>query len=161
MSLIVSTFSQGTLGLQPRSVIVKARNVETATTIVTGDLVRFDLTQPSSFPGNGSALPTAASNSKFANVKVGPFTGTDAGGIYGVAQEDIRAGQIGYIMVVGVTNVKCSSLTYVAGEIVGTSSDAATVTNSNPVAKVGTVLSSSGSAVTSIQIMLDGSLTLA
>jgi len=161
MSMIVSTFSQGTLGLQPRSVIVKARNAETSTTIATGDLVRFDLTQPSSSPGNGSALPTAASNSKFANVKVGPFIGTDSGGIYGVAQEAILAGQIGYIMVVGITNVKCASLTYVAGEIVGTSSSAATVTNSAPVINVGTVATSSDGAVTSVQIILDGSLSLA
>jgi hypothetical protein len=64
-------------------------------------------------------------------------------------------------MVVGVTNVKCASLTYVAGQIVGTSSSAATVTNSAPVINVGTVATSSGGAVTSVQIILDGSLSLA
>jgi hypothetical protein len=57
--------------------------------------------------------------------------------------------------------VKCASATYTAGQSVGPSGTAATATNSSPAAKVGVVLTSSGGAVTSVQILLDGSLALA
>jgi hypothetical protein len=158
MSVLLSALSQGTIGIQPRPVIVKARCVSS---VSVGDLVRFDLSQASSIPGQGDAAFNATTNSKFANVAIGPFTGDSAGGIYGVAQTAAAAGQQADIMVCGVTNVKCASATYTAGQAVGPSGTAATATNSSPAAKIGVVLTSSGGAVTSVQILLDGSLALA
>jgi hypothetical protein len=160
MSYIVSASNQGTLGVQPATVDVPVRNAGAVDTIEIGDLVRFDMTQASSIPGQGSAANASASNSKFANVlRDAAATIATAFGIYGVAIERISAGKIGKVRVVGIATVKCASNTYTAGETIGISSSpvSATVTNSNVQIGLGTVLTTAAGA-TSVEVIFDGSM---
>lgn len=163
MSYIVSASNQGTLGVQPATVDVPVRNAGTVDAIEIGDLVRFDMTQASSIPGQGSAANGSASNSKFANVvRDAAASISSAFGIYGVAIDRISVGKTGKVRVVGIATVKCASNNYTAGETIGISSSpvTATVTNSNVQIGLGTVLTSATGA-TSVEVMFDGSFGMA
>lgn len=162
MSTILNASNQGTLGIHPRPVIVRCRNAEASTAIAKYDLVRLDFSQSSTEPGQGDAAVTAASNSKFANVVLGP-TGRSATttGIYGVAQEAIAAGAAGNIMLAGVTPVTCASATYAANQIVGIPASGLTagrVTNASVTQNVATVLVG-GTTVTQITVLLEGGIS--
>jgi hypothetical protein len=159
MSYIVSASNQGTLGVQPATVDVPVRNAGAVDAIEIGDLVRFDMTQASSIPGQGSAANGSASNSKFANVvREAAASIATAFGIYGVALDRISVGKIGKVRVVGIATVKCAQSTYTAGETVGIPAVpiAATVANSGVQIGLGTVLTS-GSNLTSVEVIFDGS----
>lgn len=163
MSHIVSASNQGTLGIQPTTVDVPARNAGTVDAIEVGDLVRFDTAQASVIPGQGTAANGSPSNSKFANVtRDAAASITTAYGIYGVAQERILPGATGKVRLVGVTRVNCQTQSYNAGETIGVASVPVTaqVTKSAVKIGLGTVLTP-GINVSSVEVMFDGSLGIA
>lgn len=162
MSVILNSSNNGTLGAQPRSVILRCRNSEASSAIAKYDLVRLDFSQSSIEPGQGDAALTAGSNSKFANVVLGPTGRSNTTtGIYGVAQEAIAAGASGNIMFAGVTPVTCASATYAANQIVGIPASglaAGRVTNASVTQNVATVLVG-GTTVTQITVLLEGGIS--
>lgn len=165
MSVLLAALSQGTLGIHPRSIVVRVRN-SGADAIVAGDLIRFDFTQASAEPGQGDAAPSAASTSKFANVTraTAAAAANTLGGLYGVAMAPIGLGKIGDVLVCGVATVKAVSGTYTQGEVVGlpaTGGTAGAVTRASVQLKIGTVLSTTGGSATSVQILLDGTVAKA
>ena len=163
MSVLLAALSQGTLGIHPRSIIVRVRN-SGADAIVATDLVRFDFLQASAEPGQGDAAPSAASTSKFANVTRAPAAvpaGT-LGGLYGVAMGPIGLGKTGDVLVCGVATVKCASSTFTQGDTVylpttGGTSGVVQRTGGTAGARIGTAMTTTVGNVTSVQILLDGS----
>lgn len=162
MASILDASNNGVLGIQPRTLIVRCRNAEASNAIAIGDLVRLDFSQSSTEPGQGSAAVTSASNSKFANVLLGPTgnpaTGSTTSSIYGIAQEAIAAGASGNIMFAGVTTATVASGTYAAGERVGLPASGGTagrMTRAATTQAIATVLVG-GTTVTSITVLLQG-----
>jgi hypothetical protein len=162
MASILNASAQGSLGIQPRTLIVRCRNAEASTALARGDLVRLDFSQSSTEPGQGDAAITSASNSKFANVVLGPTgnpaTGSTTSSIYGIAQEAIAAGATGNIMFAGVTTASVASGTYAAGERVGipvSGLTAGRMTRAATTQSIATVLVG-GTTVTSITVLLQG-----
>ena len=162
MAHILNASNNGTLGIQPRTLIVRCRNAESSTALARGNLVRLDFSQTSVEPGQGGAAVTAASDSKFANVILGPATpGTVNSTVFGIAQEAIAAGATGNIMFAGVTPATVASATYAAGQRVGlgtTSVTAGTMTNATTTMPIATVLVG-GASVTSITVLLEGAVS--
>lgn len=163
MASILDSSNQGSLGIEPRSLIVRCRNAEASTALARGDLVRLDFSQSSIITGQGDAALTSASNSKFANVVLSSVTASSSeSSIYGVAQEAISAGATGNIMFAGITTVKSVATgTYAAGERVGLGTTTTTtkglvhrLTVTQP---VGTVLVG-GATPSTITILLQGEL---
>ena len=163
MSVILNASNNGTLGVHPRTVVLRCRNAEASNAIAKYDLVRLDFSQTSIEPGQGDAAVTAASNSKFANVVLGPTGRSNTTtGIYGVAQEAIPAGSTGNIMFAGVTPVTCASATYAANQLVGIPASGLTagrVTNASVAQNVATVLVG-GTTVTQITVLLEGGISI-
>lgn len=165
MASILDSSNQGPLGIEPRSMIVRCRNAEASTAIARGDLVRLDFSQSSIVTGQGDAAITAASNSKFANVLLGPTgnpaTGSTTSSIYGIAQEAIAAGATGNIMFAGITTATVASGTYAAGERVGlpvSGGTAGRMTRAATTQPIATVLVG-GTSVTSITVLLQGEVS--
>jgi len=162
MSVLLAALSQGTLGIHPRSIIVRVRN-SGADAIVATDLVRFDFAQTSAEPGQGDAAATEASTSKFANVARAPANAPAGtlGGLYGVAMSPIGVGRTGDVLVCGVATVKCASGTYTQGQTVylgTTGGTSGVVQGAGGVvsARIGTVLHTTAGSATTVQILLDG-----
>lgn len=165
MSVLLAALNQGTLGIHPRSIVVKCESAETSTTIAATELVRFDFTQASAEPGQGNASHTAPSTSKFAVIRLASAAAPAGtlGGIYGVAMQSIGPGKSGDVLICGVATVKTASATYTQGETVGlptSSGTAGVVTKSSVSLKIGTVLSTTDASATSAQIILDGSIKI-
>ena len=167
MSVLLEASNHGTLGVQPRPLIVRCRNAESSTAIAQYDLVVLDVTQSSTDPGQGSAAITAASNSKFANVKQSvAATGVTvkSSGLYGVAQEAIAVGATGNVLFAGTTLCKSVSGTYTQGEVVGlvaSSGAAASIARVSVTQPIGMVISTSGASATQATILLDGNISYA
>lgn len=159
MASVINGNYQPSLGIEPFTIVARCRNAEASTALARGDLVRLDLSQTSIEPGQGTAALTAASNSKFANVLLGPTgPGTTNSSIYGIAQEAITAGSTGLVMFAGVTPASVTSLTYVAGQRVGLGTTAVTagrMTNATTTMPIAAVLVG-GTTVTSITVLLPG-----
>jgi hypothetical protein len=164
MSLTISSSVQPSLGVEPRRLIVRCRNSEASSTISRGALVRLDfaLASGSTESGQGTAAITAASNSVFANVVLGPTTGAaTTSGFYGIAQESIAAGATGAVMLAGITTANVASATYAVGQRVGLSASAitaGTMTNATTTQTIAVVLVG-GTTVTSITVLLPGDLS--
>ena len=167
MSILLNSPNQGTIGIQPRSVIVRCRNAESSTAIAQYDLVVLDVTQTSTDSGQGSAAVGSASNSKFSNVKLSLAAvgaTVDSSGIYGVAQEAIAAGGTGNILFAGVTLCKAVSGTYTQGEVVGlvaSSGGAGAVARASVTQPIGMALTTTGASSTQATILLDGRISYA
>jgi len=163
MSVILEASNHGTLGVQPRSFIVRCRNAESSTAIAQYDLVVLDVTQSSTDPGQGSSAITAASNSKFANVKLSPAAkAAGTSGLYGIAQEAIAVGANGNVLFAGISLCKAQSGTYTQGELVGlrdSSGAAATISRASVTQVIGMVISTSAASATQATVLLDGSLS--
>ena len=167
MSVLIDSPNNGVLGIQPNPVIVRCRNAESSTAIAQYDLVVLDVTQSSVDAGTGSAAVNAASNSKFANVKLSlAAVGATikSSGLYGVAQEAIAAGATGNILFAGVTLCKTVSGTYTQGEVVGlvaSSGGAGAVARVSVTQPIGMALVTTGASSTQATILLDGRISYA
>ena len=156
MSYTLTTPMQGVLGIHPRELVARFRNSGSAA-IPQYALVQLDMAQTSNEPGTGSSTYPTASNSKWANVKLGPVSNSVTSGTwYGVAQEAIAVGAEGAVMLNGVTQVLSASIAYAAGNTVGLPLAAAAITAgrvSNVVATpIGTVLVSATTTTPTIYI---------
>lgn len=161
MSYTYTTPMQGVLGLQPRELVIRSRN-SGSVAITQYALVQLDLAQSSTEPGNGSSTYPTASNSKWANVKLGPVSNSvTSAGWWGVAQEAIAVGAEGAVMLNGITTIQANaSATFTIGNTVGLPIAANAVTAGklingvNVATPIGVVLTTSTG--TTPQIYLEG-----
>lgn len=162
MSVLLEASNNGVLGVQPRNVVVKCVNPSGGTAIKQYDLVYLDFSKASADAGTGSSTYPTLSNSKFANVIIGPTgRGQTTTGVYGVAQEAIAAGAEGKVLFAGTTLVTCASSTYAPGDVVGlpaSGATAGTVTRLIVTQNIGVCLVG-GTTVTQITMLLDGGVS--
>ncbi len=162
MSIILGTPNQGVLGIQPQTIIARCVNPSGGTAIKQYDLVYLDFSKASVNAGTGSSTYPTLSNSKFANVIIGPTgRGQTTTGVYGVAQQAIAAGAEGPVLFAGTTLVTCASSTYAAGDVVGlpaSGATAGTVTRLIVTQPIGACIVG-GTAVTQITMLLEGGIS--
>jgi len=158
MASVINGNYQPTLGIEPFTIVARCRNAQGAA-LNRGDLVRLDFTQTAVESGQGTAALTAASNSKFANVTLGPTgPGTINSGVYGVVQEAIVTAGTGLVMFAGVTTATVVSGNYTAGERIGLGTTAVTagqMTRATTTMPLAAVLIG-GTGVTTATVLLPG-----
>ena len=161
MSIVLGTPNNGVLGIQPQNIVVRCVNPSGGTAIKQYDLVYLDFSKASVDAGTGSSTYPTLSNSKFANVIIGPTAPSlTTTGLYGVAQQAIAAGTEGPVLFAGTTLVTCASATYTAGNVVGlaATTTAGTVTRLIVTQPIGVCLVG-GASATQITMLLDGTIS--
>lgn len=107
MTYLKTVGGPGVAGLHPQEIVVTAKNAESSTAFVAGDVVQFEFISGTGLPG--------AEASGFYSVKTPLGQGSAnaqsnrKGGVVGVCQEAIAAGATGKVMVAGITNAKTAT----------------------------------------------------
>lgn len=105
MTYLKTVGGPGVAGLHPQEIVVTAKNGESSTAFVVGDVVVFDFVSGTGLPG--------VEGSGFYTVKISPANTTNSitrrGCVVGVCQEPIAAGATGKVMMAGITNLRSAT----------------------------------------------------